>query len=1234
MAVAELFLTPFITVLFDKLASADLISLARSAGLYSQINKWKKTLSQIQSVLADAGQKQIREKAVQLWLHDLQDLAYEIDDVLDDLATEGMRRKLNQEVDSSKETSLVDESEIVGRDGDKQALLGMLLGNETCKRNVSVLSIVGLGGIGKTTLAQVLYNDKKVKDHFELMAWVCVSDEFDVFNISKAIYQAVVGNNCNFANLNLLQEALAQKLLKKRFLFVLDDVWNENYKEWQLLQRPFVTGATGSKIIVTTRKTSVASMMDPVHAHYLDVLSNEEALSLFAQHALGEQNFDKHPSLKLHGEGIVKKCDGLPLALIMLGRVSRTKTNDEDWEELLNSEIWNLRTENEILLSLRISYYDLPPQLKQVFAYCSLFSKDYVFDKDELILLWMAEGFLYEINGNKTMEQLGDEYFEELKCRCFFQHSTTEKSRYKMHDLINDLATSVAKEFFFRFDEKMEVYEGNEALEKSRYVSLIHEKNYGLYRKFMAFQRARQMRTFLSIHVCANRLPYLFLSTKVVIDLLPRLQFLRVVSLTNRSITEIPQSIGSLKHIRYLNFSGTYITCLPEQVSDLYNLQSLLVCDCFQLSRLPKSFVKLINLRHLDINGTPLLNKIPEGIGSLSSLRTLSKVIIERANGFKITELKGLSHLRGRLSIVGLHKVINAIHARDANLWQKTGLDDLVMEWSDVFNHSRNELTEFEVLEALRPHRRLRTLKICFYKGSKFPNWVGDPTFVRLTQLTLQGCRGCRYLPTLGHLSSLQKLFVKSMNGVKTLGCEFLGPDSYDGFAFPSLEILEIDDMQDWEIWSTNCGDGKRVVGSFPCLRELSIQNCPKLATISIGLIPSLQVLDIQGCCEAVFNSMVCVSSSILRLTMGYINGLTRLHGEVLRHLGGIEYLCIRWCNELSYLWELETQACNIFVSLQILRIESCEKLVSLGNKDANMESIRKVYLRSCQRLESYNCPKSIEKLAIFDCPSITSLTFPTAGSIPSSMKILDISGCDNLEESWLFHNFLSTLFIRRLPNLRAFPEGCLHHLTNLTISNCDILESICEEAFGHFPILRIRCLHIIDCKNLKSFPYDQLRNTTSLEELSIRSCPSLDYSFPCGLWPPNLISLAIGGLKKPMSKWGLQNFPTSLVRLHLHGENSGVVSFASWSFILPASLTFLQIRGFMDLESFSEALQHLTCIKQLHIASCPKLRDLPETLLPLLSSLSVKFCGKLQKKCNRKGNYWSIISQIPFLDV
>ncbi|KAK9069121.1 hypothetical protein SSX86_013237 [Deinandra increscens subsp. villosa] len=1278
MAVAELFIGAFITVLFEKLASGDLMRLARFAGIHSELNKWGNTLTQIQAVLVDAGQKHVRDRSVQLWLNKLQHLAYEIDDVLDDLATEATRYQLSQESYAStskvlkfipskfhavkyglkmkskldeittklvhlveeknllrlndnaersggtskrlQETSLVDESKVIGRESDKQALVGNLLSNESLSdQKVNVVSIVGLGGIGKTTLAQLLYNDKDVKDHFELMSWVCVSDEFDVFTISKAIFKDVGGDDRRFETLNQLQVSLTEKLSKKRFLLVLDDVWTENYNEWELLQRPFIVGAPGSKILVTTRKSNVASLMDSVKAYPLQLLSNVEALSLFAEHALGKQNFDSHPTLKLHGEGIVKKCDGLPLALITLGRVLRTKSNDEEWEELLNSELWSLHSGSKILPALRLSYYDLPSHLKQMFTYCCLFPKDYTFDKDELVLLWMGEGFLYESNGNKTMESFGRECFDELVSRSFFQHSTIYKSQYTMHDLINDLATSFAGEFFFMLGDKIDVNNGNEALEKLHHLSFIRE-DYGVYKKFKALQRARRMRTFLAMSVARieqwNRF---HLSNNVLKELLPQLQFLRVLSLANYYITDVPESIGGLKHLRYLNFSNTRITCLPEQVGDLHNLQSLLLSGCYSLSTLPKSIVKLIKLRHLNISDTPMLNEMPLGLGRLTSLQTLSRVIIGGSGGYRISDLKSLLHLRGQLSIERMHEVKNAVQAKEANLQQKKGICDLEMEWSDVFDGSRNEITEYEVLIELRPFEKLSSLEIVNYSGTKFPSWVGDLSFVCLKQLTLRGCRRCTCLPTLGDLPSLQKLFIESMHGLKRLGCEVLGSsNSCHGVAFPSLEVLKFIGMNGWEEWSASCND-KDVM--FPCLREIYMIDCPKLDVVAIELIPSLKVLRVEHCTLAVVRSMVGVSSSITKLILEDITGLTHLHGELLNHLKALEKLQIIRCDDLTYLWEPEAEARKILVSLQKLKVSYCDNLVSLGEKEG--------------------C-----------CPLVTSLIFPKINDLQSSLKNLSIFECDNVEQSWLLNNFLSSLehlYMHDMPNLRLFPEGCLVHLRELIIDGCDNIESIPDTGYGFLPSFCLRRLEIRDCKNIKSFPQEHLQSLTSLERVEITECPSMDDSFPCGLWPPNLRTLEIGCLNKPISNWGLQNFPTSLVHLKLYGgeSSSGVISFtkaeeedttsssSSSSFLLPSFLTYLYINGFMELESVSEGLQHLKCLKELEVYSCPKLRDLPETLLPSLSSLSIDSCRKLREKCDRrKGKYWPIISQIPDLNL
>ncbi|KAJ0532943.1 putative P-loop containing nucleoside triphosphate hydrolase [Helianthus annuus] len=304
-----------------------------------------------------------------------------------------------------------------------------------------------MGGVGKTTLARLLYDDKKVKDHFELNAWVCVSDEFDSFNASKVIFQSVTGVNKEFADLNLLQVDLRDHPRGEIFLLVLDDIWIENYEDWVTLVGPLHACAPGSKIIITTRKEQLLKKLGYRHLnHRLQTLSPDDALSLLALLALGVKNFDSHLSLKKHGEGIVKKCDGLPLALIALGRLLRTKQFEEEyWKEVLNNEIWRLQNGGGIIPALRLSYHDLSSCLKQLFIYCSLFPKDYMFEKEELVLLWMTEGFLHQSTpSNTTEEQLGHEYFDELLSRSFFQHAPNSESLFVMHDLMNDLATSMA----------------------------------------------------------------------------------------------------------------------------------------------------------------------------------------------------------------------------------------------------------------------------------------------------------------------------------------------------------------------------------------------------------------------------------------------------------------------------------------------------------------------------------------------------------------------------------------------------------------------------------------------------------------------------------------------------------------------------------------------------------------------------------------------------------------------
>nr|XP_043628078.1 putative disease resistance RPP13-like protein 1 [Erigeron canadensis]XP_043628086.1 putative disease resistance RPP13-like protein 1 [Erigeron canadensis]XP_043628094.1 putative disease resistance RPP13-like protein 1 [Erigeron canadensis] len=1274
---AEVIASELINIVLGKLVDEGVKYIVRAKGIESELNDLGNKLTIIQALLTDASDKETADKSVKIWLNRLQHLAYDIDDVLDGLATKAMHRefntskvtkliptfklsnKLRHQLDTiatklrqleedaqflklvvkdekpkstetmenfrtsrKNETSLPDSSEIIGREGKKKELLGKLFGDEPCKENFSVVPIVGMGGVGKTTLARSLYNETTVKDHFKLHAWVCVSDDFDVFKITETIYREMASENKEFKDLNGVQRALAEQLKEKRFLLVLDDIWSEKYVDWEILVKPLHSGAPGSKIIITTRKEGLLKQIGFDHPDKLEKLSHDDAMSLLARHALDVDNFDLHTDLKPHGEGIVKMCGCLPLALKVIGRLLRTKTNEQSWQQVLNNKIWQI-DDNNIVPALRLSYLELSACLKQLFTYNSFFPKDFLFDKRELVLLWVAEGFIKQSAGSMlTEESLGHKYFEELLSRSFFQHAPNDESLFVMHDLLNDLATFVAEDFFLMLDDQTKT----ETLAKYRHMSFIRETYVG-YQKFEAFKSAKSLRTFLPVSVGVKiSSDCFYLSNKILVELLPGLLLLRVLSLSGFEISEVPECIVRLKHLRYLNLSQTKIKELPEYVGNLYNLQSLIVFSCDKLCKLPKSFSKLKNLRHLDIRDTPLLKKMPKGIGELNNLETLSKIIIEGDDGFTINELKELKNLAGNIEIMGLDKVIDGRHAQDANLLRKR-LTEVRLVWDDVANDSRNETLENEVFNELKlSNDALKILKIKSYPGTKFPNWVGDLSFYKLVCVSIFECRNCKSLPTLGRLPSLKDLYIRGMDAVKVIGLELLGSE---GVSFPSLEVLIFQSMLGWCEWSTYGGDVDAV---FPCLGELRIYDCPELVDISLQALPSLRALVIEGCGEGVLRSLVCVGSSVNHLEIKNIAGLSDevWSRVVMKNLGALEYLWVRCCNEIRYMWESEEEANKALVNLRALEVDGCSELVRLGEKEEGdcrgnlLTSLRFLRIINCDNFKDCNCPSSIEGLSIIKCSSVASVSFPRGeGEEEGGMeklKVLEIEDCKELvvigmKENINNKSMLEWVRIYGCPNLKSM---------NVSLNS-----------------IHLTFLSIWDCRNMESYPDLDLPNLTSLTDLRIAYCPIMGACFPPGNWPPELTILKLGWLKKPISEWAPLNYPTSLVELALYGgaNDNEVRDLSQWSphHLFPSNLTKLRLGGFEKLETVSEGLQHLTSLQHLEFWNCPRLKDLPEKLLPSLLSLTIDLCPKLKEKTSKRGgafsfksSYWPKISHIP----
>ncbi|XP_027102986.2 putative disease resistance RPP13-like protein 1 [Coffea arabica] len=1153
------------------------------------LKKLKTNLLTVGAVLDDAENKEIRNQSVKKWLEELHDTFYQAEDLLDKINTEALRIKVENEYQSSTntwtsalkrlclerilpctssskflkrimpeietivaslegciqqitplglqvvqsriqsrqqfETPLVDETTIFGRDADKEKIIEMLLSEDANGDNITVVPIVGLGGLGKTTLARMVYKDFRVEVGFPTWAWVCVSEEYDATKITKELLRELNISFVEDENLFSLQVKLQVGLTKKKFLLVLDDVWNSNYNHWDNLRIPFKGGLQGSKIIVTTRNLSVARMMCKEESiHHLDFISDEDCWFLFKKHTFENRNDNQNLELEKIGKKIVKKCGGLPLAVKTVAGILRSRTTLEEWEEILISEEWTqLDNQNGPIPALRLSYIHLPSHLKRCFAYCAIFHKDYQFRKEEIIQLWQANGLLEYPGENKRIENMGEKCIHELRMRSLF-HQLSESS-FSMHDLVNDLAS---------------------------YFDTFH--------KFNLLRETKNIRTFLPLRMDQDLHPMDHLSKKFLEDTLPQFMSLRVLSLSHyENIVKLPNSCSGLKQLRILDLSSTKIKELPKWVCTLYNLQSLLLSKCKELEELPANLRKLINLWCLDISETPL-KKMPPQIGRLINLQVLTAFVIGKDSGSMIKELGKLPMLRDKLFLSGLENVSSGRDASLANMEGKKNFEKLTLKWNGDANNSQ---VARDVLDKLLPHSSIKQLKIDGYCGTTFPNWLGNSSLSYLESLNLSSCEYCFSLPALGQLRSLQSLEIVGMSHISVLTEDFYGDTSAIKPPFPSLKKLRIEKLPKWERWYIpECK-------VFNRLEELYIIDCPKLIGEFPQQLSSLQRLDISGCSElvrpngrlSIFNGEIQQLLSLCEVRISALKTLKDLPLQ-LNQLSRLERLIIDDCGSLSPLHisllppslksleykrccnlELENSSWDDGGSLKHLKFDTCESLKVKVEWLASFPMLKQLRIVNC---------KSIEILSIPPAPGIgNQSSTTTTSSAMTSLQSLWISGCDDL---------------------MSFPEGGLAapNLARIIIQDCKKLESLPKRMESLFPSLRL--LYLYNCPEIECFPDRGL--PSSLHCLHIWNCEKLiSRRREWGLEKlPGLKELIIDGIKDEVESFPEEDWllPCTLKSLELWSfQNLKVLNYSGLRHL--TSIQMLRIDSCPRLQSLPE---------------------------------------------------------------
>ncbi|KAL1198828.1 putative disease resistance RPP8-like protein 4 [Cardamine amara subsp. amara] len=862
----------------------------RLHGIDDQLEGLKRQLRMLQSLLKDAETKKHGNETLRNFIQDVKDIVYDAEDIIESfllkesrgtekgikkhlrrlscfitdrrkfaLDIEGITKRISeviggmqnlgirQIIDSGGSRSLQErqrkqreireeyanksENDLVGMEQSIEELVGQLVEND----NIQVVSISGMGGMGKTTLARKVFHHDSVRRRFDGFAWVYVSQQFTQENVWQRILQELQPHDGEILKMDkyALQSKLFQLLKNGRYLVVLDDVWEK--EDWNRMKAVFPS-ERGWKMLLTSRNEGVGLHADPTCFPFRPkTLTPEQSWKLCERNAFprtDETELRLDEEMEAIGKKMVTYCGGLPLAVKVLGGLLAEKPTFPEWKrvydnfgaQITRKSVLHENNLDSVNRILSLSYEDLPLHLKNCFLYLAHFPQYLKIKKELLFYYWAAEGIITSFYDGTTIRDSGEYYFGELVRRNMViveeNYLTSRLESFKMHDMMREVCLSKAKEENFleiikiptststfnaqsrSRSRRLAVHSGDRLVENNLHHILGHKNN-------------KKVRSLI---VLRFEEPF----WKHSASGLRSLPMLRVLNLYKVKFEggKLPSSIGELIHLRFLSLGMAGVTHLP---SSMRNLKLLLFLHLFVDSKgesvhVPNVLKGMLELRYLCL---PMLmdDKTELELGDLVNLESLWNFSTQHSS---VTDLDRMTKLRNlSVSLTGSC----TIETLSSSLRKLRNLKKL--DLTDLFRSRADSVGEF-LLDMIH----LKDMML-FMRMLRFPDQFRFPP--HLAHIALLNCKMEEDpMPVLEKL-----LYLKSVE----LTIAFVGRRmvcSKDGF--PQLFALVISEESELEEWIVE-------EGSMPCLHSLTISNCKKLKEIPDGLkyITSLKELKIKG---------------------------------------------------------------------------------------------------------------------------------------------------------------------------------------------------------------------------------------------------------------------------------------------------------------------------------------------------------------------------------------------------